>query len=107
MYEYEFISRKIDVVFDCAGSSDKSYQDVLKRWKNSVFVSLSSPLLSSTDTNGIVCGLLGTAKTLFEENLTAFTSQGSTKRWGYFMTNPTALKQIAQYAEAGQVFLLI
>ena len=63
--------------------------------------------MSSTDTNGIVCGLLGTAKTLFEENLTAFTSQGSTKRWGYFMTNPTALKQIAQYAEAGQVFLLI
>ena len=62
--------------------------------------------MSSTDTYGIVCGLLGTAKTLLEENLTAFTSQGSTRRWGYFITNPTALRQIAQYAQAGQVFLL-
>ena len=63
--------------------------------------------MSSTDTNGLVCGLIGTAKTLFEENLAAFTSQGSTKRWGYFMTNPTALKQISKYAEEGKVIFLI
>ena len=101
------IYSKIDVVLDCAGSKDISYEDPLKRWENSIFISLDSPLLSSTDTDGIVCGLMNTAKTLFQENLSAFTSQGSTQRWGYFMPNPEALKQIAKYAEAGQVNVII
>ena len=107
MYLNGIFFRKIDVIFDCAGSSDKSYQDVLKRWENSVFVSLNSPLLSSTDADGLVCGLISTAKKLVEENLTAFTSQGYTKRWGYFMTIPMALKQISKYAELGQVIFIL
>lgn len=94
-------------MLDCAGSKDLSYQDALKRWGSSIFISLDSPLLSSTDTDGVVCGLMNTAKTLVKENLSSFTSQGSTQRWGYFMPNPEALKQISKYAEVGQVNLII
>ena len=70
---------------------------------NGKFVSLSSPLLSSTDNDGIVCGILDTVQTLVAENILSFGTKGNTNRWGYFMINPTALKKIAQYAELGKV----
>ena len=72
-------------------------------WENAKFVSLSSPLLSSTDKDGIVCGILDTVKTLVAENVLSFGTKGNTSRWGYFMLNPTALKKMTEYAELGQV----
>ena len=74
-------------------------------WDNAKFVSLSSPLLSSTDKDGIVCGIFDTVKTLVAENVLSFGTKGNTNRWGYFMINPTALKKMAQYAELGKVEL--
>lgn len=66
-------------------------------------MSLNSPVLQSTDKNGLVCGIFDSVKTLIEENILSFSSQGNTHRWGYFMTNPTALKEITKYVESGQV----
>ena len=103
-----FLYRKIDVIFDCAGSSNQAYKNTLKNWENAIYISLNSPLLSSTDKSGLLCGILDTAKTLLEENIQSLTAQGSTNRWGYFMINPIALKKITEYVELGRVsFLLI
>ena len=75
-------------------------------WDNAKYVSLNSPVLSLTDTNGLICGIFDSAKTLITENLLSFGSKGNTNRWGYFMINPTALKKIASYAELGQVHVV-
>ena len=93
----------MDVVFDCAGTNDLSYKYALKKWENASYVSLNSPLLSSTDNDGVICGVLNTAKTLVQENILSYSTQGSTNRWGYFMINPVALKKITKYVELGQV----
>ena len=96
------------MIFDCAGSSNQAYKGTLKNWENAIYISLNSPLLSSTDESGLLCGILNTAKTLLEENIQSLTAQGSTNRWGYFMINPIALKKITEYVELGKVsFLLI
>ena len=101
-----FQHRQLDVIFDCAGSNGPSYKDALKRWDNATFVSLNTPLLASTDKDGLICGILNSAKTLLEENILSFSTQGNTHRWGYFMPNPTALRTITKYVESGQVFVL-
>ena len=93
------------MIFDCAGSNGPSYKDALKRWKNGIFVSLNTPLLASTDKDGIICGLLNSAKILLEENISSFSTHGNTHRWGYFMPNPMALRKITKYVESGQVSL--
>merc|ERR1712150_126970 len=67
------------------------------------YVSLNSPLLSSTDNDGILCGVLNTAKQLLENNVLSLSTQGNTNRWGYFMLNPMALKKITNYVELGKI----
>ena len=69
-----------------------------------MYVSLNSPLLSSTDNDGILCGVLNTAKQLLENNVLSLSTQGNTNRWGYFMLNPMALKKITNYVELGKVY---
>ena len=95
----------MDVVFDCAGLNDPSYKSVLKTWGNSKYVSMNSPLLSSADKDGLICGMFDAARSLITENMLSISTQGNTHRWGYFMINPTALKTVARYVDEGKVSL--
>ena len=63
-----------------------------------------SPLLKSTDKNGIIPGTVQTLVDLATKNIqTVINNNGCTFRYGYFMPNPYALKSITKYVEDGKV----
>ena len=63
-----------------------------------------SPLLKSTDKNGILPGTIQTFVDLATKNIhTVINNNGCTFRYGYFIPNPYALKTITKYVEDGKV----
>lgn len=95
-----------DVIFDFAGLGDNSvqYMKYLRPWSNSKLVTLMSPLLKSTDKNGIIPGTVQTLVDLATKNIqTVINNNGCTFRYGYFMPNPYALKSITKYVEDGKI----
>lgn len=99
-----------DVIFDFAGLGNKSveYMELLRPWSNAKLVTLMSPLLKSTDQNGIFPGTLKTLAELATKNInTVVNNNGCTFRYGYFMPNPYALKSITKYVENGKICPII
>merc|ERR1712223_526153 len=95
-----------DVMFDFAGLGNKSveYMELLRPWSNAKLVTLMSPLLKSTDQDGIFPGTLKTLAELATKNInTVVNNNGCTFRYGYFMPNPYALKSITKYVENGKI----
>ena len=95
-----------DVIFDFAGLGDNSlqYMKLLRPWSNAKLVTLMSPLLKSTDKNGILPGTIQTFVDLATKNIhTVINNNGCTFRYGYFIPNPYALKTITKYVEDGKV----
>ena len=74
------LSGKFDAVLDCAGSSFGQYSKCLKPWSSAKYITFTSPLLPSTDKNGIVQGILDSAIQLVADNVNAFNSGGATQR---------------------------
>ena len=94
------------MIFDFAGLGNKSveYMELLRPWSSAKLVTLMSPLLKSTDQDGIFPGTLKTLVDLATQNIqTVVNNNGSTFRYGYFMPNPYALKSITKYVEDGKV----
>jgi hypothetical protein len=59
-----------DSILDCAHSSLTEWSDcLLGSWRNSLHLSLVSPLMSNTDRYGLPFGLLTTAGELLSRNL--------------------------------------
>jgi len=95
-----------DVIFDFAGLGDNSlqYMKLLRPWSNAKLVTLMSPLLKSTDKNGILPGTIQTFVDLATKNIhTVINNNGCTFRYGYFIPNPYALKTITKYVEDGKI----
>ena len=98
-----------DVVFDFAGLGQESasYIELLRPWSNAKLVTLMSPLLRSTDQDGLFPGTIKTMLGLATKNIqSVFNNNGSTFRYGYFMPNPYALKTIAKMVEKGKVSII-
>lgn len=98
---------KFDFVLDC-GDYEKTSQTrenvverslkYLKPYSQSIYVTLSPPLLSNTDKHGIV---LGTANSLFDatcDTLRGLTNLNSA-RWAVFLPNKSALKYVSSLYE--------
>ncbi len=95
-----------DVVLDFAGLGEKSikYMQYLRPWSNAKIVTLMSPLLKSTDANGLIPGSIQTITELAVKNVQSVVSHnGSTFRYGYFMPNPYAMKTIKMLVEKGKI----
>ncbi|KAK3597300.1 hypothetical protein CHS0354_010931 [Potamilus streckersoni] len=92
-----------DVVLDPLGGKIPSFSvDLLKGWRNSKYVSLVTPVLSSTDKFGIPLGLLTTA-TNFGTNIIRGFINGRSYRWALFIPNGNALGQIAKLVDNGKI----
>ena len=105
LYKLKQLS-SFDVIFDFAGLGDNSleYMKLLRPWSNAKLVTLMSPLLKSTDKNGILPGTIQTFVDLATKNIhTVINNNGCTFRYGYFIPNPYALKTITKYVEDGKV----
>ena len=99
-----------DVILDFAGLSENSakFLELLRPWSNAKLVTLSSPLLKSTDEEGIVTGGLKTIFGLASKNMCSVTnSYGSTLRYGYFTPNPIALKRITDLIQNEKIIPII
>jgi len=99
-----------DVILDFAGLAENSanFLQLLRPWSNAKLVTLSSPLLKSTDEEGIVIGGLNTILGLASKNLFTITNAyGSTFRYGYFTPNPIALQRITQLIQGGKIIPII
>ena len=94
---------RFDLILDCSGQDDASFSRYLKKGSCSKYVTVMSPLLRNTDTEGMFMGLLKSGISLAKGNAEAFSTSGSTYRWGYFANVPGALKEIVGMAERGKL----
>ena len=95
-----------DVIFDFAGLENQAlkFMDLLRPWSNAKLVTLMSPLLRSTDQDGLIAGSLKTLASVVATNAqTALSKNGTSYRYGYFMLNPYALQTITNLVEKGKV----
>ena len=95
-----------DVIFDFARLENGSVvklMEMLRPWSNSKLVTLTSPLIHSTDQNGLVPGAIETLTGLATQNIQTIIQNGTTFRYGYFMPNPGALNSIRKLVEKEKV----
>ncbi|TRY76355.1 hypothetical protein TCAL_06359 [Tigriopus californicus] len=92
-----------DVILDCSGQKAESFTPLLKSSPEACFVSLDSPLLSSTDNQGLIRGGLSVLSNLIGSNVKALSTSGGTVRWGYFGPVPGALGSMSQLVEQNRL----
>ena len=95
-----------DLVLDCAGlgtgpATLASLLPVVRR--GGALVSLSSPLLRNTDSQGLLPGLLGSFKEICFTNVNSLGQGGATVRWAYFRPNQSALATLGRLVGRGQL----
>lgn len=92
-----------DVILDCVDTELSQWSDnTMGIWRNSVHVSVVSPMLSDTDRYGLPMGLASTAAKYFNRSLAAAT-QGRWFSYAYFMPNRECMEQLSQYIDAGKI----
>jgi NADPH:quinone reductase-like Zn-dependent oxidoreductase len=92
-----------DVILDCVSSDLAQWSDnVMKSWKNSVHVSIVSPLFGETDKYGIPGGIAATALTFFQRACT-FPLNGRWFTYAYFWPNEKCLNQISSFIDNGRI----
>lgn len=92
-----------DVIFDCVESDLAKWSDnVMRSWKNSVHVSIVSPLFKDTDKYGLPFGILSTALAYFQRSA-LFPLNGRWFTYAYFWPSEKCLNQISNFIDNGQV----
>ena len=106
--QMEKLKGKFDVVLDCAGNCKaEDYAKYLKPWNGSQFITLTSPLLRSTDSHGLLLGSVDTLGQLLGHSVTMISSGGHAFKWGYFMPSSSALKSVANYVDGKKIKAVI
>ncbi|GFT29905.1 reticulon-4-interacting protein 1, mitochondrial [Nephila pilipes] len=97
------LNGRFDVILDNVGGE---YPDLtinlLKKWQNSRYITVVSPLLKNSDDRGIVLGtLMSAVQASFDTAMSV--KDGRTFRWAYFVPNGCALKSIAKLIDNKQI----
>jgi NADPH:quinone reductase-like Zn-dependent oxidoreductase len=95
-----------DVVLECAGLGTApgalaGLLPLLRRGGR--LVSLSSPLLRNTDSQGLLPGLASSLQQLACANRASLSSNGATVRWAYFVPSQTALLALGVLVRRGKL----
>ncbi|KAI6232606.1 PKS-ER domain-containing protein [Aphelenchoides fujianensis] len=92
-----------DVILDCAHSPLTEWSDqLLGTWRNSVHLSLVSPLMSNTDRYGVPLGLVTTAAQLFFRNIQNIT-RGRLFFYAFFWPDREAMVQLSELIDQGNL----
>ncbi|KAK6046486.1 GroES-like protein [Cooperia oncophora] len=92
-----------EVVFDCADTDLARWSDkIMSVWKNSVHVSVVSPLLRETDRHGILQGLGTTAVKYFCRSYES-ALRGRWFSYAFFAPNQECMQQLSRFAEEGKI----
>ncbi|EFO16322.1 oxidoreductase [Loa loa] len=93
-----------DVVLDCAQSELTEWSSkVMGLWRNSVHVSLLSPLLSDTDRYGIPFGIASTAVKYFLRATLPAIRRGQWYSYAFFAPHPECMQQISEFLKDGKM----
>ncbi|KAF2360962.1 Alcohol dehydrogenase N-terminal [Trinorchestia longiramus] len=93
-----FSEKSFDLVVDASGSRSTPYIEALKRHVGASYVTLTFPLLSNVDEDGVVCGVGKSGFDLLQMNR-ASARDGRVVKWGFYRSSPAALSQLARLME--------
>ena len=107
-YQHQLLQLdRFDIVLDSAGvgTSLDSVKPLLSLLRHrGCIVSLSSPLLQNTDSQGLLPGFASSLASLAILNASSLQQRSrSTVRWAYFMPNPRALTTMAWLVKMGRL----
>ncbi|XP_055932587.1 reticulon-4-interacting protein 1, mitochondrial-like isoform X2 [Argiope bruennichi] len=92
-----------DVILDNVGGEYPDLTiDLLKKWKNSKYVTVVSPLLKNADERGLVLGTFMSGLQASYDTAMSL-KDGRSFRWAYFVPNGCTLKSIAKLVDNRQV----
>jgi len=89
---------QLDLVLDCAGLGEGTLQYARLLRPGGSLVSLSSPLLSSTDKTGVLPGTISSISSLARLNLSTLSS-GNTFKWAFFSPSTSVLDVVSKLVE--------
>jgi len=92
-----------DVILDCVDTELSRWSDnIMGIWRNSVHVSVISPMLNDTDRYGLPLGLASTAFKYFQRSCEGMRN-GRWFSYAYFMPNSECLEQLSEFIDSGKV----
>jgi len=91
-----------DIIIDCAGFGSKTSDLAPLLRTRGCVVTLDSPLLKYTDSQGLISGGVNTFIDLLNSNMKTVGS-GQTVRWAYFAPNKEALRKLSSLLETGHI----
>ncbi|CAG0920746.1 unnamed protein product [Notodromas monacha] len=96
-----------DLVLDCATSGSSAghieLSKLVKKWKFGRYVTLTPPVLSETDTRGIIRGALRSGTLFADSNIRSLFDGGRSVRWAFFVPHPKALTELNLLLNRGQI----
>lgn len=99
---------RFDVILDNVGGDTEQWAPALLRpWSGSKYVTLVSPLLSSTDHSGLLGGGLQAGCTLHNKALQSLMSSGVFYRWGFFAPDGPALDDVRRLVDSGKILPVV
>ncbi|XP_067137721.1 reticulon-4-interacting protein 1 homolog, mitochondrial-like [Centruroides vittatus] len=92
-----------DFILDCVGGESKNFAlNLLKKWKNCKYVTLSSPLLNYTDKYGVIAGSLFSLGEAALDTIQGV-QNGQAVRWAYFCPSGETLSTIKALVDDGKI----
>lgn len=99
---------RFDVILDNVGGDTEQWAlALLKSWSGSKFVTLVSPLLSSTDHSGLLSGGIQAGCTLHNKALQSVMSSGVFYRWGFYAPDGPALDDVRTLVDSGKILPVV
>lgn len=94
-----------DLVLNAASANRAVFDDALKclkKWKNSKYLTVTSPLLKNYDLNGYLWGTVKTATDVSCDTIKGL-KEGTQIRWAYFLPNGQGLHQMKIMVDEGRL----
>ncbi|CAI4222413.1 unnamed protein product [Auanema sp. JU1783] len=92
-----------EVIFDCVDTDISRWSGkLLGVWRNSVHVTIVSPLMRETDRHGTIPGLFTTAANYFDRSLEYFT-HGRFFSYAFFLPSSDCMRQISSFAQENKL----
>ncbi|XP_061599829.1 reticulon-4-interacting protein 1 homolog, mitochondrial isoform X2 [Cololabis saira] len=94
---------KFHLILDnIGGDTERWALGLLKPWSGAKYVTLVTPFLQNTDLLGVADGMMQTAVTVATKALKHL-AKGVHYRWGFFAPSGTALDEVKDLVDAGQI----
>ncbi|KAM9798409.1 reticulon-4-interacting protein 1 homolog, mitochondrial-like [Neosynchiropus ocellatus] len=99
---------RFDVVLDGVGEDTEEWaKGRLKSWSGSKYVTLVTPLLQNTDSQGLLDGLVRAGCSLQTKAVQSILSGGVFYRWGFYAPDGPGLDEVSRLVDAGKILPVV